>query len=92
MNIIFVLGKIISDINFKFIINKKEKSISIFKIKLLNNSEIIVKAFNEQADYCYSKLNKNDTIYIEGYLNSKMQIIVNNIENEDEKTTQKTPK
>lgn len=80
MNFVIVLGKIIEDIQFKFIINSKNKSIAIFKMKLLNNSEITVKAYNEQADYCYSKLNKNDSIYIEGQLNSKMQIIVRNIE------------
>jgi len=47
---------------------------------LLNNSKVTVKSYNEQADYCCSRLNKNDTVYIEGYLNSKMQIIVNGIE------------
>ena len=80
MNLVFILGKIISDIEFKFIISSKNKSIAIFKIQLLNNSELTVKAYNEQADYCCSRLNKNDTVYIEGYLNSKMQIIVNGIE------------
>ena len=43
MNLVFILGKIISDIEFKFIINSKNKSIAIFKIQLLNNSEITVK-------------------------------------------------
>lgn len=89
MNLVFVLGKIISDIEYKFIINSKNKAITIFKIKLLDDNEITVKAYNEYADYCYSKLNKNDDIYIEGYINSKMQIIVNNIENEDIKSKNK---
>ena len=47
---------------------------------LLNNSKVTVKSYNEQADYCCGRLNKNDAVYIEGYLNSKMQIIVNGIE------------
>ena len=83
MNLVFILGKIISNIEFKFIINSKNKSVSIFKIKLLNNSELTVKAYNEKADYCYSKLNKNDTIYIQGYINPKMQIIVKDIEKQE---------
>lgn len=83
MNLVFILGKIISNIEFKFIINSKNKSVSIFKIKLLNNSELTVKAYNEKADYCYSKLNKNDTIYIQGYINSKIQIIVKDIEKQE---------
>ena len=89
MNLVFILGKIISDIEFKFIINSKNKSIAIFKIQLLNNSEITLKAYNEQADYCYSKLNKNDIVYIEGYLNYKMQIIVNDIEKQEFKRKNK---
>ena len=47
---------------------------------LLNNSKVTVKSYNEQADYCCGRLNKNEAVYIEGYLNSKMQIIVNGIE------------
>ena len=83
MNQVFILGKIISDIEFKFIIKKKNKAIVIFKVKLLDDTIVTVEAYNEKADYCYSKLNKNDTIYIQGYINSKMQIIVKDIEKQD---------
>ena len=40
MNICFVIGKIISEIEFKFIINSKNVSISYFKIELFNKSII----------------------------------------------------
>ena len=83
MNQVFILGKIISDIEFKFIIKNKNKAIAIFKVKLLDNTIVTVEAYNEKADYCYSKLNKNDTIYIQGYINSKMQIIVKDIEKKE---------
>lgn len=76
MNIVFVEGKIISDIEFKFIINSKNISIAIFEIELLNKSIVKIKAENELADYCYSKLSKNDVIFIEGNLNSNMEIII----------------
>ena len=76
MNIIFVQGKIIDDIEFKFIINNKNNSIAFFKLKLLNKSIVKVKAYNELADYCYSKLNKGDIIFVEGYFNSDMEIII----------------
>ena len=72
MNIIIILGKIISDIEFKFIIKNKNKSISIFELELTNNSIVTVKAYNILADYCYSELNKEDIILIEGQLNSKL--------------------
>ncbi len=83
MNQVFILGKIISDIEFKFMIKNKNKAIAIFKVKLLDDTIVTVEAYNEKADYCYSKLNKNDTIYIQGYINSKMQIIVKDIEKQE---------
>ena len=75
MNICFFIGKIISDIDFKFIVNsKKYYSISIFQIKLNNKSIITVKGYNEIADFCYKKLVKNDYISLYGELNSKEEI------------------
>ena len=75
MNIIFILGKIVSEIEFKFIIKSKNTSIAIFEVELLNKSIVKIKCYNELADYCYSKLNKIDVVFIEGYLNSNMEII-----------------
>ena len=76
VNIVFIQGKIISDIEFNFIINKKNISIAIFEVELLNKSIVKIKAYNELADYCYSKLSKNEIIFVEGYLNSNMEIII----------------
>ncbi len=76
MNIVFVEGKIISDIEFNFIINSENVSITTFEVELLNKSIVKIKAYNELADYCYSKLNKGDIIFVEGYLNSNMEIII----------------
>ena len=70
MNICIVLGKIISDIEYEFIIteekkenNKKinklnSKNISVckFEIELINKSIVKIKAYNEKADYCYKSL------------------------------------
>ena len=75
MNICFFIGKIISEINFKFIVNsKKYFSISTFKIKLENQSIITLKGYNEIADFCYRRLLKNDYVSIYGELNSKEEI------------------
>ena len=52
MNICFIMGKLIEDINFRFILNGKNDSIVNFKIELLNNSVINIIAYNHQADYC----------------------------------------
>ena len=84
MNICYVIGKIISEIEFKFIINSKNVSISYFKIELFNNSIINIKAYNELADYCYSKLQKYDVCAIQGYINSEMEIEVEEIKKYEE--------
>ena len=77
MNLCFVIGKIVSEIEFRFIVdNKKYMSIAYFDIELNNKSIIKVKAYNELADYCYSKLQKNSIYFFQGFINSKMEIIV----------------
>ena len=79
MNLCFVIGKIISDIEFKFIINGKNISVAIFEIQLENNSIIKVKGYNEIADYCYQKLVKGEIVMISGNLNNNMEIELNDI-------------
>ena len=75
MNTCFLVGKIKSDIDFKFIVNnKKYYSISIFQIELNNKSIITVKGYNEIADFCYRRLLENDYINLYGEINSKGEI------------------
>ena len=75
MNICFLIGKIISGIEFDFIIkNKKiEKEISIvrFELELLDKNKVYVIGYNKISDYCYQKLKKNNNVFIEGLIDSK---------------------
>lgn len=81
MNECFVMGKIISNIDFEFIVNsKKYYSISIFQIKLNNKSIMTVKGYNEIADFCYKSLIKNNCITLYGELDSKMEIVLKDVE------------
>ena len=80
MNICFFIGKIISDIQFEFILNSKNISICIFKIQIENNNIITIKSYNEIADKCYKDLVKGDIIGIQGYINSKMEIVIEDFE------------
>lgn len=79
MNLVYIQGKVVSKIDFKFIINSKNISIAIFKIEIKNKSVVVVKAYNEIADYCYRKLSEGRDVIIEGKLNTKLEIIVINI-------------
>lgn len=82
MNICFFIGKIISDIDFKFIVNnRKYNSIVIFQIELNNKSIITLKGYNEIADFCYRNLEKNNIIIAVTFLNSKLEGILEKIVN-----------
>ena len=64
MNEIFLIGKIISDIEFKFIINSKNKAIACFEIETNDKQIVRVQAYNQLADFVYSKLNKLTLIFL----------------------------
>ena len=68
MNGVFLIGKIISDIEFKFIINLKNKAIACFEIKTADKQIVRVQTYNKTADFAYSKLNTNDKVFINGYI------------------------
>ena len=68
MNLCVVYGKIISEIQFDFIYKSKQISISRFNIKLSNNSIIQIKAYDDLADFAYSKLKREESIIIKGKL------------------------
>ena len=76
MNICFLIGKIISDIKFDFIIgnnkyfNKEKVTIVRFKIELLDGNIVNVIGYNSIADKCFRKLKKDKIIIIQGVINS----------------------
>lgn len=76
MNRVYLMGKIITDIEFKFIINSKNISVAMFKIKTIKDNQIInIKAYNDKADSFFSKCDKGDTVIIEGKLQENTVII-----------------
>ena len=79
MNICILIGKICSNVQFDFILNGKNISIVRFNLKLSNGSIIKIKGYNEMADYCYRNLKEGDVVLIEGMLNSKIEIILKEI-------------
>ena len=72
MNEVFLIGKIISDIEFKFIINSTNKAIACFEIKTADKQIVRVQAYNKLADFAYSKLNKNNKVFINGYIETNV--------------------
>ena len=82
MNLCVIDGKVINEIDLKFIYNSKNKSlykkhVSIVKIELeLNNKQIIkVHAYDEIADWAYRNLKQNDIVLLQGKLrNNYMEV------------------
>ena len=72
MNGVFLIGKIISDIEFKFIINSKNKAIACFEIETNDKQIVRIQAYNQLADFAYSKLNSNDKVFINGYIETNV--------------------
>ena len=72
MNEVFLIGKIISNIEFKFIINSKNKAIACFEIETVDKQIVRMQAYNQLADFVYSKLNKNNQVFINGYIENNV--------------------
>ena len=78
MNEIFIIGKVVSKIEYKFIINSKKYFAKVeFEIEF-DNQKFQVRGYNNIADFCYRKLNKNHKIFINGKIETDMIINVKN--------------
>ena len=76
------MGKIISEIDFKFIVNNKEiYAIAIFEMELMNGTKLKIKGYNEIANYCYKNYEKNKYVCINGKINSDIEITMIDGEN-----------
>lgn len=75
MNEVFLIGKVISNVTFEFMINYKHISIARFNIKSMNGQIINVIAYDNLADFVYSKVNLNNLVFIYGYLNQKGVVV-----------------
>ena len=85
MNICFIIGKIISKIEFDFMIDNnkgfKNDKISVvrFKLKLLDENVLNIIGYNNIADFCYQRLKIGENILIQGFINNSGEIEIKNI-------------
>ena len=68
MNEVFLIGKIITEIKFDFVLNSKKKSIAQFYLKTLDEEEIKIAGYDDIADFCYSRLYKGKIVFLYGFL------------------------
>ena len=75
MNYCYVIARIISDIDYKFMMEKKKYAKAVMQIELTNKSIIKAVAYNLTADYVLRNLNQGMEIAIEGELhNNEIEI------------------
>ena len=85
MNICFIIGKIISKIEFDFVIDNnkgfKNEKISVvrFKLKLLDENILNIIGYNNVADFCCQKLKIGENVLIQGFINNSRKIEIKNI-------------
>ena len=86
MNECFIIGKIISEIKFDFVIGNEEyfskkENISVvrFCLELLDKNKICVIGYNSIADFCYQKLSIGNNVVIEGFLRTDGNIEIKSI-------------
>ena len=72
MNEVYVIGKVVSKIVFKFILKSKNISVAIFDIETNNKQQIRIEANNELADFVYRNINKDMSVFIEGFLHENI--------------------
>ena len=68
MNEVFLIGKIITEIKFDFVLNSKKKSIAQFYLKTLDKEKIKIAGYDDIADFCYIRLNLDDNLFLYGFL------------------------
>ena len=86
MNICFIIGKIISDVKFDFIIGNNKcfkngkMSVVRFKLELIDGNIVNIIGYNDIADFCYQKLDKNYNVIVEGIIKTEGYIEIEDIE------------
>ena len=69
MNKVFIIGKVITEVKFDFILNSEHISVARFGVATMcDKQEINVIAYDKMADYIYANLKHEDVVMINGYL------------------------
>ena len=76
MNEVFLIGNVITEIEFKFIIYSKRISKVKFSIETITDNEIInIVAYDELADYIYGNISITDILIVNGYIEGNNVIV-----------------
>lgn len=79
MNICFLAGKIISEIEFRFILTGKNYCAVKFTLELFDGTFVNLLGYDDVADYSYRKMKNGDVIFCEAVLGEK-DVVVDYVE------------
>ncbi len=79
MNEVFLIGKVIEKVDYKFMLEKNKTAKARMKLELLDKTKIEVIAYNDIADFCLSNLKIEDEVIIYGNLEENI-VKINDIE------------
>ena len=77
VNEVFIIGKLISEVKYKFILEKHNNAKAVISLELLDKTNLEVIAYKEIADYVFRNLDKNDLVFINGKIYGKEVIACN---------------
>lgn len=75
MNEVFLMGKVIKEIEYRFMLEKGKNAKAEIKLELLDKTQLKVIAYNEEADYTMQHIRKNDDIFIYGIIKETEVVI-----------------
>ncbi len=75
MNEVFLIGRVIREIEYKFMLEKGKNAKAVAYLELLDKTDVKAIAYNENADYVLQNVKKNDIVFVYGTLESATVII-----------------
>ena len=78
MNEVFLIGKVIEDIEYKFMLKKRKNAKAKIELKLIDETKVEVVAYNEQADYTLQNIKIRNNVFVYGKLQNS-EIFINKI-------------
>ena len=68
MNEVFLIGKVIEKVEYKFMLEKNRTAKAKIKLELIDKTKLEVIAYNETADYSLQNFKNKDKVFIYGKL------------------------
>lgn len=75
MNEVFLIGRVIREIEYKFMLEKGKNAKAVAYLELLDKTDVKAIEYNENADYVLQNVKKNDIVFVYGTLESATVII-----------------